>query len=484
MQSRHDARHESLYQAMRRLSRLLADPLRAAITSIMLVILVALLDFATGYEMRLAMLYTVPIALATWVGGARAGALAGAAAVASWGIGFHPTHIYSHPLFYYWEGLMLVMTFAIFILLLHYLRASLARADRRFLHVLDSMPAGIYVTGETSGRLLYANRRFGDLVGEPTDERARRFEQRLHEPSPRPHEDDMPFHNREARDEASGRWYLVQSGSIPWEDEERVLLKVVMDITDSKQAEALRQQHHELLHSSARSAVLAEIATTLGHEINQPLMAIATYLDAGKLLLARQEPALDDVKAALEKARGQVTRASDIVERTRSFLRRRSPTLIHGDINKAAWEAAQALELELQEAGVHIDMELGENLPAVLFDSTLVEQVLINLLRNAAEAMQDSTQERRIVLRTARDQDGGLAVSVSDTGPGIPPPVAERLFTPFVTTKPQGLGLGLCICRSIIEAHGGALWHEAGEAGGAVFQFTLCAGAAHAKPEA
>jgi C4-dicarboxylate-specific signal transduction histidine kinase len=483
MQPGQDLPVDSLYQAMRRLSHVLAHPARAAVTSIGLVILIALLDFATGYEMRLAMLYTIPIALATWVGGARLGALTGLVAVVCWGVGFHPTHVYSNSLYYYWEALMLMMTFAIFILLLHSLRSALARADKRFLHVLEGLPAGIFVTDRRSGKLLYANRQFTTMVGEPVGERAAKFEENLQEHLWAPPQDNSAFSYTEARDEESGRWYLVQSGPAQWEDDRRVQLKVLMDITDSKHAEALRQQHHELLNTSARNAVLAEISSMLGHELNQPLMAIAAYLDASNLLLAKSKPDIKEVMTALQKSRAQVSRASDILEHTRSFLRRRAPSFLQSDINEVAREAVQALELEMQEAGIQVELALREKLPEVFFDSTLIQQVIINLLRNATEALANTDAPREILVSTTAGAAQALEVTVTDNGPGIPEGMADRLFTPFATTKNQGLGLGLCICRSIVEAHGGTLWYTPNEGGGSSFHFTLAKVRQHANAE-
>lgn len=476
---------DSWYQVMRRVAQALSHPARAATISIGLVVLIALLDFVTGYEMRLAMLYIIPIALATWVGGARSGALAGTVAVACWGIGFHPTHVYSDPLYYYWEAGMLLMTFVIFIGLLHSLRSALERADKRFLHVLEGLPAGIFVTERRTGKLLYANRHFSTMVGEPVEERISQFEQGLQEnlSLKTPSQDDAIFRYGEVRDEKNGHWYLVQSGPIQWEDDRPVQLKVLIDITDAKQAEALRQQHQELLHISARNAVLAEIASMLGHELNQPLMAIGAYLDASNLLLSKSKPEVQEVLSALHKSRAQVSRASDILEHTRSFLRRRAPNFKQSDINEVVQDALQSLELELQEADIQIELELGHHFPDVIFDSTLVQQVIINLLRNAVDALSGVPLPRYIILRTAPCPNLGLQVSVADNGPGVSDEIRERLFTPFVTTKTQGLGLGLCICRSIIEAHGGTLWFSANEKGGASFNFTLAKGHTHADLE-
>lgn len=476
---------DSCYQMMHRLAQVLSNPVHAAITAIGVVILIAIADFATVYKMRLAMLHTIPIALATWVSGARSGVWAGIVAVTGWAMGFHLTHAYLDPFYYYWEAIMLMMTFTIVIGLLHSLRAALARADKRFLHVLEGLPAGIFVTERKSGKLLYANRHFSTMVGEPVEEHVAQFEQGLQENlvSRTAQTDDSVFRYSEVRDEESGHWYLVQSGPIQWEDNRPVQLKVLMDITDAKQAEALRQQHHELLNISARNAVLAEIASMLGHELNQPLMAIAAYLDASKLLLSKNKPDVAEVRKALQKSRAQVSRASDILEHTRSFLRRRVPSFMQSDINEIARDAVQSLELELQDSDIQVELELGDNMPDVMFDSTLVQQVVINLLRNAVDALSGSPQPRHITLRTATCPDLGLQVSIVDNGPGVPEEIRDRLFTPFVTTKTQGLGLGLCICRSIIEAHGGTLWFSANESGGASFHFTLAKGRQHADSE-
>lgn len=481
-------------QAKRVLAGLLravvARPLRALPVAAALTAGVALLDYATGYEMRLAILYLLPVTLATWSAGLMAGAVASAVAVACWGYGFWPSHIYSAPIYYYWEAVVLVATFAVFTLLVHHLRGALARADRRLLHVLDGLPAGIYVTEEQSGRLLYANRHFARMVGEPVEERALQFEQRLLPGNAAGQHDEASFHYREARDDASGHWFLVQTGAIQWEDDRRVTLKVLMDVTDRKQAAALRRRHQELLHDAARSAVLAEIASMLGHEINQPLMAIATYNDAGIMLLSRERPDIEQVISALGKSRAQALRASEIVERTRSFLRRRAPTLGVGDINAVVREAVQALELELQDAAVRVDLVLAPELPQLDFDGALIQQVVVNLLRNAVDAVRDGAPGTRwIAVRTIRSADG-IEVAVADNGPGIAPDLLPRLFTPFFTSKPQGLGLGLCICRSVIESHGGSLWYEPGAAitegeaagAGTMFRFTLPQGWRDAEP--
>ncbi|HEY4541787.1 MAG TPA: ATP-binding protein [Noviherbaspirillum sp.] len=457
---------------------------RAALLAIVAIGLVSFFDYLTGYEIRLSILYLVPIALMTWSIGLAAGLLAAVLSVLAWGVAFHPTytHTYSHPIYYYWEGSVLGIIFMLFAMLLHSLRTALAHADRRLLHILDGLPAGIYVTDDEGERPLYANKHFDQAIGTAVEQNEARFERASVVETLAPAETTAGFHYEELRDLQTGRWFLLQTGTIPWDDGRRVQLKVLLDVTDSKQAAALRRQHQELLHNAARSAVLAEIASMLGHEINQPLMAIATYNDACVMLLSRDQPDIAEVIVALGKSRAQAVRASDIIDRTRSFLRRRTPTLAPSDINETARVSVMALELELQEAAVHVQMDLAADLPEVVYDRTLVEQVIVNLLHNALEAMRPPRRGGLIVLRTAAAQEGGVTVSVIDDGPGIPDSVATRLFTPFFTTKTHGLGLGLCICRSVIEAHAGHLWHARGEHGGAAFHFTLPQGPGDAPP--
>ena len=451
-----------------------------SLAALAMVAVIAALDYWTGYEIRLAILYMLPIALATWFGGVAAGTLVSATAVACWGISFRPNHVYSSELFYYWEGLLMVATFAIFMALLHRLRRALAQADSRFLHVLNGFSAAIHVLDEKNGNVLYANRHCADMLKTAPDAASiAAFEARLTLLEPlgqaAPASDSsMQFNYQEARDEVTGDWYLVQSTPLRWVNNERVTLRVVMNITERKQALVLKRQHQDMLHNTARFSVLAEIASMLGHEINQPLMAITAYNNASIMLLSRSEPDLSEVIAALEKCKAQAIRASHIVDRTRSFLQRRSTTLAHCDINEVIIQAAQSLELDMHGSAISFAVELEETLPETVFDRVLIEQVVVNLLRNAIDAVREQDSPvRKMSVRTAIGEGGAIQVSVSDSGPGISAAVAERLYTAFFSTKPQGLGLGLCICRSIIEAHAGRLWHSTSPETGTAFHFTL-----------
>ncbi|WP_334187312.1 ATP-binding protein [Noviherbaspirillum sp.] len=456
------------------------NKLHGALVAFALVILIAVLDYRTGYEIRLAILYMLPIALATWSGGMLSGLSVSVAAVACWGVSFSPNHIYSREMFYYWEGFLLAATFVIFVMLLHRLRGALAQADARFLHVLNGLSAGIYVANRTDGKVLYANQYCTEMVpAEVNAQSVAAFESRLTFIDAGRQRNvstgtAAQFTYQEARDEQTGHWYLIQSTPIRWVNNEHVTLRIFMDITEQKQALALKRQHEEMVHNTARSSVLTEIASMLGHEINQPLMAIATYNNASIMLLSKSEPEIDEVIAALEKCRVQAIRASQIVDRTRSFLTRRAPSLEHCNINDIVVQAVQALEIELQNAAISFEIDLADKALEIMFDRTLIEQVVVNLLRNAIDAVQDPrSTARRVSISTAIEPGTSITVCVKDSGPGISEADEARLYTPFFSTKSQGLGLGLCICRSIIEAHAGQLAYCRTAENETAFRFTL-----------
>lgn len=453
---------------------------RATLAALLLVALIGALDFATGYEVRFAILYLIPIGFATWIAGTIPGGLITIAAVFCWGVSFHPSHTYSRDIFYIWEGFVLAATFSVFVLLLARLHLAMQNADRRFRDVLEGLSAAIYAVGEKSGKVLYANRQFIALLDEdPREQPAAKFEHRLKAFSEKTSgsiaaQDIDSFSHYEVQEERTGQWYLVQSGLITWESGERVQLKVLMNITEQKQASAIRHQHQDLLHQTSRSAVLAEIASMLGHEINQPLMAINTYVSAGTTLLSKTIPDIQEATVALDKARIQVERASDIIERTRGFLRRREPAISDSDLNDAVRNAVRSMELGLKNRQLSVDIKLGDNLPTLLFDHTLIEQVIVNLLSNALDAIDSVNHSAgKIEIFTAVDINGSVRFSICDNGPGVKDHIAGQLYLPFFTTKRNGLGLGLSICRSIVEAHAGKLWHETGDGKGMHFHFSL-----------
>ena len=246
------------------------------------------------------------------------------------------------------------------------------------------------------------------------------------------------------------------------------------DITARRQAEAdLRDAHAELAHVN-RVMTMGELAASIAHEVNQPLAAIVASGDSCTAWLANDPPNLEKARAATGRIVQAAAQASDIVRRIRALFRKTTSITTPLEINEVIAETVSLVGGEVQRKGVSLNTELAANLPAVLGDRIQLQQVILNLAINGTEAMTGfEDQPRRLVIQSKLAEPGEILVSVADTGPGIDPQHAARLFAPFFTTKPEGIGMGLSISRSIIEAHGGRLWAAANQPRGAVFHFVL-----------
>lgn len=461
------------------LNGLLGRPAIAIPLAFALVVAIAFIDYITVYEARLGILYLVPVALATASGGRRWGGIMTVVGVLAWGISSAAQHAYSNEVYFYWECLVLAVTLLLFVELLTRLRAALARSDERFVRVLNGLHAAVFVTD--SDRVLFANEWLLRLLGRggapAVDDIVARFPSAASQHEPPESAGQTPFAGTEVRDAVDGRTYLAQSGDINWIDGRRVRLTVLTDVTEQKRAEALQREHQATLHHTARLVNLAEAATTLSHELNQPLNAILGYNAACLRLLDEGDADPGELAQAMEKCRVQAVRAGDIIQRIRELTRKRTPTLSPCNVNAMLRQVLGWLADDLARDGVRMDLALGEGLPMIRADRILVEQVMLNLVNNAMEAMSTIDRaDRRIMVATVRDTSGGVRVTIADRGTGIAPEHAARMFTPFFTTKTQGLGLGLAICRSVVEMHGGRLWHEPRAEGGTAFHFSLPAG--------
>ncbi len=253
----------------------------------------------------------------------------------------------------------------------------------------------------------------------------------------------------------------------------RLFTGFVRDLTQRQSAERrIQELQSELLHIS-RLTEMGQMASSLAHELNQPLTAAANYLQALRRLVDRgDEESFTRAKSAADSAVGQVARAGEIIRRLREFVKKSEPERHEENIVTLIEEASGLALIGAHEYGVEVRFRTAPQLPLAFVDKVQVQQVLVNLLRNAVEAMQASPR-RSIVIETQLGSDGLIWVSVIDSGPGIAPTIMERLFQPFVTTKPHGMGVGLSLCRAIIEAHGGRLWAEPNPDGGAIFRFTV-----------
>ena len=254
---------------------------------------------------------------------------------------------------------------------------------------------------------------------------------------------------------------------------QRFFTGFVRDLTESQKTEArLHELQAELVHVS-RLTAMGEMASALAHELNQPLSAIANYMKGSRRLL---ESSTDEratiLREAMEKAAEQALRAGQVIRRLRDFVARGESERRLEDVKKLVEEASALALVGAKDRGVRVRFEFDPRTDFVLADKVQVQQVLLNLMRNAIEAMED-TEKRELVVATAAVPDNMVEITVADTGTGIAPEITAQLFQPFITTKRQGMGVGLSISRTIVEAHGGSIAPRPNPGGGTVFAFTL-----------
>ena len=248
----------------------------------------------------------------------------------------------------------------------------------------------------------------------------------------------------------------------------------VMDVTERRLGEeALRSALADLQRAS-RLSTMGQLTASIAHEINQPLAALITNADACLLWLEAERPNLEEARRAAARIVRNGHRAGDIIKSIRALTRKSSPEMVSLDINEVIREVIVLLGVEFRRNGVRVETLLSSDLDSVVGDRVQLQQVVLNLIMNGVEAMAHSTHgQRRLQIRSANAESGRVLVGVEDSGPGLDPAQTDRLFEAFFTTKPEGMGMGLSICRSIIDAHGGRLWASPNPPSGAVFQFTL-----------
>ena len=368
----------------------------------------------------------------------------------------------------------------------------------QFRRLLDRLPAGAYMC-DSDGLITYFNQMAVELWGRAPrlNHREDRFcgASRLYAPdgSPIPHDrswmaqtlqTNRPCYDREVVvEQPDGRRLTVLAHTNPLHDDRGALVgavNVLIDITERRASEEEQQRLHEALVHMGRLSIASEMIGGIAHELNQPLTAITNYCEACLNLLSAQRPDATQIADAVGEMRAQAQRAGEIIRGLRDFTRRRRFQQVAAPLERLFRGAAGLTAARARDCGAGIRIELPEVPVWVEVDPVQVKQVLVNLLHNALEAVgQEPADSRVITLSAQPPRHGWVTVLVSDTGSGIPEDVRDHLFHPFVTTRPDGMGLGLSISRSIVEAHGGRIWEEhAGS--GTTFRFTLPAARAGA----
>src|SRR6266699_3424420 len=364
-------------------------------------------------------------------------------------------------------------------------RDALAR-EAHLASILDTVPDAMIVIDEDGIVQSFssaAERLFGYAAPEVT---GRNIKMLMPSPYRENHDDYMKRYLRTGERRIIGIGRLVvgerkDGSTFPMElavgemrsGDRRFFTGFIRDVTQRQKTEArLQELQSELVHIS-RLTAMGEMASTLAHELNQPLSAIANYLKGSQRLLEGKPDELSNtLRGALDKAAEQAMRAGQIIRRLRDFVSRGETERRVESITKLVEEASALALVGAKERGVRVTFRLDPRADLVLADKVQVQQVLINLMRNAIDAMEES-HRRELIIATNADDEEMVAISVADTGTGVAPEVAEQLFQPFVTTKRQGMGVGLSISRTIVEAHGGEIWLDPNPEGGTIFSFTL-----------
>ncbi|MBU0641147.1 MAG: PAS domain S-box protein [Planctomycetes bacterium] len=360
---------------------------------------------------------------------------------------------------------------------------ALRASEARFRALTETVAAATFIYQES--RICYANAAATGILGYAREEFSRRsFVELFHADSTaavKQHSavllrgEDVPA-RFEARALAKGgaqRWLDVSACAFEYEGEPAVLA-TAFDVTERVRAEELARTHQAELTHVSRLSLVGELASGLAHEVNQPLSTILYYARGCTRRASNRAPNASELLEIMERIAAQAERAGGIVNRIRDFVRKADPRPVWMDINGAVQEALDLAEAEIKRKRIQLRLDLAEAAPRVYADRIQIEQVVLNLVYNAIEAMQDiEVAERQLRIATRCQGGSNVLVTVTDSGPGFPPETAHQLFDPFFSTKTEGMGMGLSVSRSIIETHEGRLWATAGDGRGSTFQFTL-----------
>jgi hypothetical protein len=379
------------------------------------------------------------------------------------------------------------------------IREQLAASYERFTIVLEALDASVSVAPLGSAELLFANKLYRQWFETDTQghlnlvEKAGMLDVRTTESEM----DDVdalaglptesltvaPAERAEIYLKHLDKWLEIRTRYIHWTDGRLAQMVIATDITTRRQAEELAAQQAERAQNASRLITMGEMASSVAHELNQPLTAISNYCNGMLSRIKGQQIEEADLVWALEKTSHQAQRAGQIIHRIRSFVKRSEPNRTQSDVLNMVNEAVELAEIELRRRNVRLSHFVAARLPKLSVDPILIEQVLVNLMRNAAESVDNAERplgRRHVELRVVPkliDQQNTVFFSVTDTGKGLPPEVMDRLYEAFYSTKVEGMGIGLNLCRSIVESHQGRIKAEnlynADEVVGCCFSFWI-----------
>jgi hypothetical protein len=378
------------------------------------------------------------------------------------------------------------------------IRDQLSASHERFTTVLEGLDASVSVLSVQQADLLFANRSYRLWFGADARGHAQLTSGNAQEPFEQDAEDDLdPMSGLPVQEltESSGelhevyveslnKWFDVRSRYLQWTDGRLAQMVIATDITARLRAEEQAKQQAEKAAVTSRLMTMGEMASSVAHELNQPLTAITNYCNGMVSRVTAETIDKNDLVAALRKTASQAERAGHIIHRIRSFVKRSEPQRQPSEARTIVENAVELASIELRRRQVAIRTYVAQRLPTLQVDPILIEQVLMNLMKNAAEAI-DAAQlpasrrhiELRVVPRHTREEGGTIEFSVTDAGPGIPEEVLSRLYEAFFSTKAEGLGIGLSLCRSIVESHRGRMkaqnLYNAEVVVGCRFAFTL-----------
>jgi signal transduction histidine kinase len=369
----------------------------------------------------------------------------------------------------------------------HIIREQLSAAHDRFTTVLEGLDASVSVAPLGSKELLFANKMYRqwftattqghlNLVSQAGQPRVSNISEASADDAqdqddglmglPTEGITESKAENAEIYIPELDKWLEVRSRYLNWVDGRLAQMVIATDITPRRQAEEQAQAQAERAEAASRLITMGEMASSVAHELNQPLTAINNYCSGMISRIKANNLNEEDLLKALDKTAHQAQRAGQIIQRIRSFVKRSEPNRTLSDVTEMVAEAVELAGIEMRRRQVRLNQVLASRLPKVNVDPILIEQVLVNLMRNAAESIdmaQRPLTKREVELKVLPSTEEGkpvLEFSVTDTGRGLPPEVLERLFEAFFSTKSEGMGIGLNLCRSIVESHQGRMKAE------------------------